>query len=68
MINYELQVAFKLQVNQLNLQFDIPVIQVGGKMIWVDSLMLRVTKKIQFDENVTSLTEILRVDKNITGW
>ena len=68
MINYELQVAFKLQVNQLNLQFDIPVIRVGGKMIWVDSLMLRVTKKIQFDENVTSLTEILRVDKNITGW
>ena len=68
MINYKLQVAFKLQVNQLNLQFDIPVIQVGGKMIWVDSLMLRVTKKIQFDENVTSLTEILRVDKNITGW
>ena len=68
MINYELQVAFKLQVNQLNLQSDIPVTRVGGKMIWVDSLMLRVTKKIQFDENVTSLTEILRVDKNITSW
>ena len=59
-----MQVKFNLQVSQSNLQVDIPVIR-------VDLLMLQVTKKIQFDENITSwwkyyeLKIILRVDKNM---
>ena len=59
-----MQVKFNLQVSQSNLQVDIPVIR-------VDLLMLQVTKKIKFDENITSwwkyceLKIILRVDKNV---
>ena len=59
-----MQVTINLQVSQSHLQVDIPV-------IWVDLLMLQVTKKIQFDENITSwwkyyeLKIILRVDKNM---
>ena len=59
-----MQVKFNLQVSQSNLQVDIPVIR-------VDLLMLQVTKKIQFDENITSwwkyyeLKIILRVDENM---
>ena len=59
-----MQVKFNLQVSQSNLQVDIPVIR-------VDLLMLQVTKKIQFDENITSWWKyyefkiILRVDKNM---
>ena len=43
-------------------------------MMWVDPLMLQVTKKIQFDENIMSwwkyykLTIILRVDKSTVSW
>ena len=59
-----MQVTINLQVSQSHLQVDIPV-------IWVDLLMLQVTKKIQFDENITSwwkyyeLKIILRVDENM---
>ena len=49
-----MQVPFKLRVNQSNLQTDIPVIQVGKKLIRVDPLMLQVTKKIRVDENIMS--------------
>ena len=49
-----MQVSFKLRVNQSNLQTDIPVIQVGKKLIRVDPLMLQVTKKIRVDENIMS--------------
>ena len=59
-----MQVTINLQVSQSHLQVDIPV-------IWVDLLMLQVTKKIQFDENITSWWKyyefkiILGVDKNM---
>ena len=49
-----MKVPFKLPVNLSNLQTDVPVIQVGKKLIRVDPLMLQVTKKIRVDENIMS--------------
>ena len=51
--NYQLQVTFKLWINQSNLEVDKPVTRVGKKMRRFDPLMLEVTKKIQFHENIT---------------
>ena len=72
-MNYQLWVAFKLRVNQSNLEADISFIRVGkNDESW--SLMLQVTKKIQFDENIMSwwkyykLTIILWVDKSTVSW
>ena len=66
-INCELRDAFKLWVNQSNLEVDIPVKRVGkNDTSWSLNVMGYKGNTIWW--KYPKLTKILRVDINITSW